>query len=159
MAKPLVAIILTAVVGLGFARALTFGDAQPAQHPAPRSHPAAPSPPLAQAALVVSVTPDGLTVRPTRIRHSRAPLSVRVDNLAGQMVEVVVARAHGARLPTTTAALEFEREALLTVGTGEHAQHTLPLTPGRYAIAARPLTEGDVPPARPFGIAALRVKQ
>ena len=157
MARLLVAIILTALVGLGFARALTFGDAQPPRRPEPRSHPATSPPPLARAALVLTVTAEGLTVQPTQIRHSRAPLSVRIDNLAGQMVEVVVSRGVSARLPTTTAALERGRKALVTVGTAEHAQHSLPLTPGRYTIVARPLTEGDAPPLRPFGIAPLRV--
>ena len=143
-------VLLAIVVAIAFARTLRFG--QPAGDPASAARtvvaarPASPAPEMpapARGAVVITVTPDGLTVRPSSARTQRGALAVRVDNRAQQMVEVLVKRRNV--------------ERLVTLGTGEQRDDLLELPAGRYRVLARPLTEGNATPAPATAVARLRV--
>ena len=48
-------------------------------------------------------------------------------------------------------------ERLVQLGTGEQRDDALELPAGRYEVLARPLTEGNAPPAPATAVARLRV--
>jgi hypothetical protein len=139
-------VLLAIVVAIAFARTLSFGHETPDSAPAVVTRPASPAPtppPPARGAVVITVTPDGLTVRPSSARLNRGAVAVRVDNQAQHMVEVLIRRGKVQRL--------------VQLGTGEQHDGLLKLPAGHYAVLARPLTEGNAPPAPATAVARLRV--
>jgi hypothetical protein len=164
--KAFIVVVLALAVGIGFARTLTFGDKSPSRSRPPHATPSAaaaparsPTPLPDRGAVAVTVSENTINVQPRSVRRDGRLVHVRVDNRAGYMIEFVLARGAALRVAGSPAALERAQIApVLPMGTGEQRQHALRLTPGRYTVLARPLTEGDSAPAPAIGYATFRVR-
>ena len=137
--------VLAIVIAVAFARTLTFGRGTADRPPAAALVPARPAPatPPPAGGVVITVTTDGVSVRPASVRAQHGSVGVRVVNQASHMVEVVLKRRGVHRL--------------LALGSGEQRDDALALPAGGYIVQARPLTEGGAPPAPATGVSRLRV--
>ena len=161
----MVVVAIALVVFVGFIRALSFSEHPGRRSPERTQRPTnsafatatgtpSPSPSAGPNTVAITVTANRVSVRPRAALRDHGMLWVRVENHAPYMIEIVFAPG-AARRPVAS---RLARERVVTVGTGEHRQERLSLPAGRYTVAARPLTEGDVPPARAVATAPLRVR-
>jgi hypothetical protein len=159
----MVVVAIALLVVVGFIRALSFSE-NPVRSPERTQRPTnsafaatgtpSPSPSAGPNTVAITVTANRVTVRPRAALRDHGTLWVRIENHAPYMIEIVFAPG-AARRPVAS---RLARERVVTVGTGEQRQERLSLPAGRYTVAARPLTEGDVPPARAVATAPLRVR-
>jgi hypothetical protein len=161
--RQIVVVAIALVVVVGFIRALSFSENPVRRSPERTQRPTnsafatatgTPSPSAGPNPVAITVTVNRVTVRPRSAVRDHGMLWVRVENHAPYMIEIVFAAGAARR----TVASRLARERVVTVGTGEQRQERLSLPAGRYTVAARPLTEGDVPPARAGATALLHVR-
>jgi hypothetical protein len=163
----MVVVVIALLVVVGFVRALSFSEAPVRRSPerpqgptntasakvtgTPSSSPS-PSASAGRDTVAISVTANRVKVRPRAALRDDGMLSLRVENHAPYMIEIVFARGAAGRT-------RFSRERVVTVGTGEQRQERLSLPAGRYTVAARPLTQGDAPPAPVGATAPLHIRR